>query len=326
MRYKRLIDHLLPKMPSWADRLDLFSTRDLASLQAECRGDISLSQSIPPPLFALLRETFGPHQLREQCRLINTPAPIALRANLLKTSRDKLISQLPVQFQARPSHFAPAGVIIQSRAALFSLPQFQRGWFEVQDEGSQLIAEKLPVKPGDWVIDYCAGSGGKSLALAPRLLGKGQLFLGDVRARALQEAKLRLRRAGIQNAQFLLPDHATWRNLRARADCVLVDAPCTGSGTLRRSPDLRDKIDGATTERMIDLQREIFEQALRYVKPGKFICYATCSLLKGENHDQVAFFTKHHPIELYRDPFQTQLTEGGPDGFFAAVFQKRSAS
>ena len=187
----------------------------------------------------------------------------------------------------------------------------------MQDEASQQVAALVQAKPGDHVLDYCSGSGGKALAFAPAMDGKGQIYLHDIRAHILQEAKRRLKRAGVQNAQVLTTDKL--KPLKKKCDWVLVDAPCTGTGTLRRNPDMKWRFTGEMLQRLIGEQRTIFEKALSYLKPEGRIVYATCSILKEENSEQIAHFLKTYGLKLEDSPLQTLPEEGGMDGFFGAV-------
>ena len=203
------------------------------------------------------------------------------------------------------------------------MEEFKKGYFEVQDEASQLIAELIAIEPGMRFLDYCAGSGGKSLAIAPRLKERGQLFLHDIRPRALLEARKRLKRAGIQNAQLLPADSPNKRLLKMKMDWVLVDAPCTGTGTFRRNPDMKWKFEDQLLPRIIQEQREIFEEALSFLKPGGHIVYATCSVLPQENLHQAAYFLDRFPLEQIGEPFSSIPLTGEMDGFFGVVFKKK---
>ncbi len=185
----------------------------------------------------------------------------------------------------------------------------------MQDEGSQLIAELIEAKSGDHVLDFCSGSGGKTLAFAPNMKGKGQIYLYDNRLWILQEARKRLRRAGVQNAQFALP--------RKKVDWVLADVPCSGTGTLRRNPEAKWKIDEKMIARLVQAQRAIVKEAFFYLKPGGKFVYATCSLLPEENEGQVSYFLKSYPLFLER-VLKLLPEEEGMDGFFAAVFKKEN--
>lgn len=174
-------------------------------------------------------------------------------------------------------------------------------------------------------MDYCAGSGGKTLAFAPRMQNKGQIYLHDVREHALLESRRRLKRAGIQNAQIVKADDtAKLKKLKKSMQWVLVDAPCTGTGTMRRNPDMKWNMAEETLPKLLGLQRSVFEKALSYMHPDGRLVYATCSILKEENQDQVAHFLKTYQLELVQEPFQCFPSEGGMDGFYGAIFKRLS--
>jgi 16S rRNA C967 or C1407 C5-methylase (RsmB/RsmF family) len=197
------------------------------------------------------------------------------------------------------------------------------GYFEVQDEASQRLSDLVAVKPGQLVLDFCAGSGGKSLAIAPKMQEKGQLFLHDIRKHTLLEAKKRLRRAGVQNAQILFADSVQKKNLYQKFDWVLVDAPCSGTGTLRRNPDMKWRFTPQLLQKLIQEQRTIFEQALRFVKPGGHIVYTTCSVLQLENEKQSYYFTKNFSLDATSAGFSSlPLHASDADGFYGQVFAK----
>jgi 16S rRNA C967 or C1407 C5-methylase (RsmB/RsmF family) len=204
-------------------------------------------------------------------------------------------------------------MIFHQKINFAELPEFQEGLFEIQDEASQLISMLVEATPKQQVLDYCAGSGGKTLAFAPLLKNSGQIYLHDIRPQILLKAKKRLCRAGIQNVQFCLPKH------KKSMDWVLVDAPCTGSGTLRRNPDMKWKFDSSLLNRLVAEQRQIFEQALEYLKPSGKIVYATCSLFPQENQDQIQYFQEKFGLKLAKEVFQSFPEKNGMDGFFAAV-------
>lgn len=201
------------------------------------------------------------------------------------------------------------------------MPEFKKGLFEVQDEGSQLLAALVKAEPGQLVMDYCAGSGGKTLAFAPLMHNKGQIFLHDIRSYALIEARKRLKRAGIQNAQIVLAEDEKLKKLKKKMDWVLVDAPCSGTGTMRRNPDMKWAFTEDTIPRLVGQQRTIFEKALSYLHPQGKIIYATCSLLKEENEEQVTHFLKTYSLKLVAPFFQTKPSKGEMDGFFGAIFE-----
>jgi 16S rRNA C967 or C1407 C5-methylase (RsmB/RsmF family) len=201
------------------------------------------------------------------------------------------------------------------------MEEFKNGLFEVQDEASQLVSFLLDAKPGQQVLDFCSGSGGKTLGFAHKLSARGQIYLHDIRDYVLGEAKKRLKRAGIQNAQVLYFNDPKKSRLKKTMDWVLVDAPCSGSGTLRRNPDMKWRFNPSSIENLEQEQRQIFTEALSYVKPGGKIIYATCSILPQENQDQVNYFLSKFPLKLLQAPLETFPVDGGMDGFFAAVFE-----
>lgn len=326
---RRAIGETLYGMVRWKTLIDHFAQTDHGLDRLSCYRNISLEQckqdsTIPEPirlgindfLYKRFCATFGLEKAREICRTLNTPAPTTIRVNLLKTSRDDLLKKWEGKFAMTACAKSAAGIQFQKREPLFALPEFKDGLFEVQDEGSQLVSELIDAKPGEQILDYCSGSGGKTLAFAPSMQGKGQIYLYDNRPWILHEARKRLNRAGIQNAQFVLP--------KRLVDWLLTDVPCSGTGTLRRNPDAKWKIDGAMIERLVEQQREIVNEALRHLKPGGKLVYATCSILPEENENQVAYFLKNHPLVLDKEPLSLLPVENGMDGFFAAVFKKQN--
>lgn len=300
--------------PTWEGRLLTWRRFD----QIE-KGDLPphIQVSFPKDLYDRIVEQHG----SEVCHILNEAAPLTVRVNLGKTSREQLLERwrhLPVE----PCPQSAAGIRFLRRQNLFHLPEYTEGLFEVQDEASQIVADLIEAQPGDQVMDYCAGAGGKSLAFAYRLQGKGQIYLHDVRSRPLQEARRRLRRAGVENVQFLGDEAAQLPRLKRRMDWVLVDAPCTGSGTLRRHPEQKWRIDRAEIERLKGLQRAIFEKALSFLKEGGKIAYTTCSILAEENERQLDHFIKGYPVRIVGEPFFSLPQSGGMDGFFGAVLER----
>ncbi|HEX2582774.1 MAG TPA: RsmB/NOP family class I SAM-dependent RNA methyltransferase [Chlamydiales bacterium] len=319
IRWKTLFDSIDPS-GSFSKRLHLLSLHSIE----EYRQDLSIPEfarlGLSPFLFQTLRNAYGLEKTRSIASVLGSLAPIALRTNLLKTTREELLHMLNTRFPVSPGS-TPTAIVLSKREPLFSLPEFKAGLFEVQDEGSQKIADLIEAQSGQRVLDYCSGSGGKTLAIAPKMGGKGELYLHDIRARSLQEAVLRLRRAGIQNAQILPPGHSTLKKLLRKMDWVLVDVPCSGTGTLRRNPDMKWKIDQAMIDRLLQEQQAIVKEAIKYVKPGGRLVYATCSILPEENENQVALFTSQWGLKLEKDPLQLLPQMNGPDGFFGAVFK-----
>lgn len=320
VRWKTLLDHLGPASDP-LERLRLYKTLDFDKALADPRIPEPVRCGVPETLFDRLAGAYGKPEARRLSLILNTPAPVTVRANALKITRSDLISRWS-EYGAAPCSQAPHGIRFPKRLPLFSFPEFKEGLFEMQDEGSQLAASLVEASPGQTVLDFCSGSGGKTLAIAPRMEGRGQIYLHDIRVHALQEAKKRLRRAGVQNAQFLPPGHKQLLRLKNKCDWVLIDVPCSGTGTLRRNPDQKWAIDAPMLERLVQEQQKIAEAALPYVKPGGRLVYATCSILPEENERQADFLLANLPLRLER-PFLSLLPEeGGMDGFFAAVFQK----
>jgi 16S rRNA (cytosine967-C5)-methyltransferase len=255
--------------------------------------------SLPDWLATRLRERFAPEAMASLARALLQPAPLDLRANLLKTTRDDAIARLRAEgIVCEPSAFAPLGIRVEGKPALERTAAFRDGLVEVQDCGSQLIAHLVAPRRGQTVIDFCAGAGGKSLALAALLRGTGQVFACDVSTARLQRLRPRLARSGASNVQpFGIDSEADPKlsRLAGRADAVLVDAPCSGTGTLRRNPDLKWRMDEKAIGELLAKQRAILAAAARLVRPGGALVYATCSLLVEENDAQRRWFEAQHP-------------------------------
>ncbi len=266
------------------------------------------------PAFA---ESFGA-EAAAAGRALAARAPVDLRVNTLKTNRDKMLEAL-AHLEPQPTPFSPVGLRIAVKGdgrgpALSAEPGYIKGQIEVQDEASQLAALISGAAPGQQVLDLCAGAGGKTLALAPMLAGKGQLYATDDDGRRLAPLYARLERSGARNVQVRSPKGKAdpVADLVGRCDLVLIDAPCTGSGAWRRSPDAKWRIrPGALQERIKD-QIQILERAAKYVKPGGRLVYITCSVLKPENEDRVAAFLEAHPEYLPLDAATMARAAGLP--------------
>jgi 16S rRNA (cytosine967-C5)-methyltransferase len=321
IRWKGLLDHWLGKPSPWEERFSCMNRLDLSAPHSDLPLAVRCGGS--EFLFHELARSHGEQKAAEICRILNEPAPVTVRANLLKTSRENLLALWQQKFDIEECRQSASGIRFKARTALTQLDEFKLGLFEIQDEGSQLIADLIQPSLGDQVLDYCSGSGGKSLAIAPRMAGRGQIYLHDIRPQILIEAKRRMRRAGVQNAQFLPPEHPRLSSLKNKIDWVLADVPCSGSGTYRRNPDMKWKINEAMLDRLVNEQREIFERAVFYVRPGGRIVYATCSLFRRENESQVAYFLQTLPLTLEKEPLSLIPSSDGPDGFFGAVFCKK---
>lgn len=316
IRWKNLIEYKCR-----GDLIEFLEEFDPMSCQKHKSTPPHIKSALPKPLYDRMVEAFGEKEAKELALILNEQAPTTIRVNPLKISREKFFQNWEKKYSMRLGAHAPYAIQIDKREALFSTEEFAKGWFEVQDEGSQQVADLVRVKPGDHVLDYCAGSGGKTLAFAHKMQGKGQIYLSDIRKNALIQAKKRLKRAGVQNGQTHLSTAPEMKKLKKRMDWVLVDAPCSGTGTFRRNPDMKWKYSEEMVQRLIGEQRTIFERALSYVKPGGWIIYATCSLLKQENQEQTAHFERTYPISKDTSPLHILPESGGRDGFYASVHQ-----
>lgn len=268
----------------------------------------------------------------EQQALLNR-APLDIRANSLKTTRAELASGLPVQAELTP---APHGLRLPYGTQAESWPQFADGLFEVQDSGSQLACAALGVTPGETVVDLCAGAGGKTLALAAQMNNRGELLACDIDRPRLSRLPERANRAGARAETRLLnpgKEAAMLSDWQGRADAVLVDAPCSGTGTWRRNPEARWRIDPAAIDRYSAMQAHVLEVAAGLVKPGGRIGYITCSLLDSEGSDRVEAFLRAHPdwrAEPVNCPLGAPRGQGwrltpfrdDTDGFFFATLRR----
>ncbi|HEY2811129.1 MAG TPA: RsmB/NOP family class I SAM-dependent RNA methyltransferase [Rhabdochlamydiaceae bacterium] len=323
MRWRGLLDHIIPKPVSWENRYSHFMQFQPEKHLQDAQIPLHIRLSFPKNLFNILKGNLNEELLAPFCLACNTAAPTTIRVNALKTERKTLLNAWSSLFSLSPCSLAPHGITFHKKINLFGLPEFKQGLFEVQDEGSQLIAALVDVKPGELILDFCAGSGGKSLAIAPKMQEKGQIYLHDIRPLALQEAKARLKRAGVQNGQILLCDAAHKHTLKNKMDWVLVDAPCSGTGTLRRNPDMKWKFEENTLLRLLEEQRAIFQEALSFVKPGGKIVYATCSVLAAENNLQADFFERTYALKRIAPPFVSIPAKDQMDGFYGIAFQRR---
>jgi 16S rRNA (cytosine967-C5)-methyltransferase len=267
--------------------------RSLEGAPAHVRGDY------PEWLDDKLAATFGDERA-EEAEALASRAPLDLRVNTLKAKRDEAADALS-DLNAQPARWSPWGLRIEIGAdskspAIHAEPTFLKGQIEIQDEGSQLAALLTGAKPGEQVIDLCAGAGGKTLALTAMMENHGQIHATDTDKRRLAPIHERLDRAGAHNVQVHTPrgEKDALAGLQGRADLVLIDAPCTGTGAWRRNPDAKWRVrPGALAERLKD-QAEALDRAVALVKPGGRIAYVTCSVLDGENSAQVRAFLGRH--------------------------------
>lgn len=284
-------DKFAPEAPS-AEALAAFTARKLEDAPRHIQGDI------PEWVEPSFEHAFGEDWLSEAHALSERPT-LDLRANALKADRAKVVKALD-RAGAQASKVARFGIRIPAGEGASRLPNvtaelsFQKGWFEVQDEGSQIVADLVLPEEGDQVLDYCAGGGGKTLAMSAAMHNKGQVHAYDSDRRRLAPIIERLKRAGTRNVQVhderngLLP-------LRGKFDKVLVDAPCTGTGTWRRRPDTKWRLTQKNLDERTSQQQEALAQAGEFVRPGGSLFYVTCSVLPEENEAQVNRFASQNP-------------------------------
>lgn len=308
---------------------------------ADLPDDIRLSQ--PDWLWERLVAQYGRETARSLAASLLEPAPLDLRVNTIKARRESVLETLREDgIDAEPAPMAPQGIRVRQKAALERHPLVSSGMVEVQDEGSQLVAMLLQPRRGQMVVDFCAGAGGKTLALGALMRSEGRLYAFDVSERRLANLKPRLKRSGLSNVHPQVLDSendARVRRLAGKIDGVLVDAPCSGTGTLRRNPDLKWRMNPASIDELVEKQRRILTAAASLARTGGRLVYATCSLLAEENEDVVRDFLAASPewrcLDAHAILEAQGVSTGGAgehlrllphvhrtDGFFAAVLER----
>jgi 16S rRNA (cytosine967-C5)-methyltransferase len=284
---------------------------------------------------------FGATETEALCRASNEPGPVAIRVNTLRCTVDECRNSLAGEnIGSRAGTVAARSLILTKRVTLPSLKTFRDGFFEMQDEGSQLVMQLLGPQPGELIVDACAGGGGKSLHAAALMENRGRVVALDTDARRLEHLRPRAVRAGVGIVEIVTPARRreTLRNLAGSADGVLVDAPCSGVGTFRRNPDAKLRFTMRMSEVFSRRQRSMLEESATIVRPGGRLVYATCTLLRGENENVVEDFLARHseftaaPASEYlartgqtiqHGPFLLLLPHStGTDGFFAALLYR----
>ncbi|GAB2889736.1 RsmB/NOP family class I SAM-dependent RNA methyltransferase [Uliginosibacterium flavum] len=345
---------------AWLIRIEGYSQRQLAPLLSKNELDwivevkaaaytpttLGERTNMPDWLAARLAAQFGGEDAEEKLLALatafNRPAPLDLRVNPLKIERDAVLERFKIDgIAASAGQYSPLCIRLESRISLQKHPLFLDGSIEVQDEGSQLLGFLVGPKRGEMVADFCAGAGGKTLLLGALMRSTGRLYAFDVSEKRLLKAKPRLARAGLSNVHPAAIDHendSRIKRLAGKMDRVLVDAPCSGFGTLRRNPDLKWRQTEPGVIELSEKQARILAAASRLVKKGGRLVYATCSLLDVENDVVVDAFIAAHP-EYKQIPANEVLTEAkialdtgdrlrldplthGTDGFYAAVFER----
>jgi 16S rRNA (cytosine967-C5)-methyltransferase len=305
---------------------------------------VQMRSNLPKWLFDKFVAQYGQEETLALAHALNQPAPLDLRVNSIKTTRDDAIARLlEAPIAAEPTPYAPLGLRVLKKPSLQNLPLFKEGAIEVQDEGSQILSQIVGAKRGEMVVDFCAGAGGKTLALGALMRNTGRLYAFDVSEKRLAKLKPRMARSGLSNVHPVQIAHerdAKVKRLAGKIDRVLVDAPCSGMGTLRRNPDVKWRQKEDAIAEMHEKQIGILDGAARLLKGGGRLVYATCSLLEEENQRVAENFLATHP-EFDLVPMSKVLAEQKiplemgdylvllphvhqTDGFFAAVFERKA--
>jgi len=311
----------LPKMPE----APAISESTLQSRMYKAKSLPAVMHSFPDWMVSQLQEDY-PKDYIQILDSLNKESQVVLRVNRLKTENAPLLKMLTadgVQVSAIPESDA---LLLSQRFNVFRTEAFKKGWFEVQDKASQEVAPFLQVEPGMQVIDACAGAGGKSLHLSALMQGKGRIISMDTEAYKLAELKKRAKRAGAGNIEpRVIESSKTIKRLKEKADRLLLDVPCTGTGVIRRNPDSKWKIDEDFLTEINKVQANILETYSKMVKPGGKMVYATCSLLSRENQQQVALFLATHPEFQMEEERHLLPHVYGFDGFYMARMKRLEA-
>lgn len=283
-------------------------------------------EAVPDWIDELGVKALGEKLWTEELTALNVKAEVILRTNTLKTNKEQLRKILLEEgIDVEPIKGYASALRLPERANVFQTEAFKKGYFEVQDASSQLVAEILDVKPGQRVVDTCAGAGGKSLHLAALMENKGQLISMDIYGSKLKELKRRARRNGAHNIDTReITSTKVFKKLYGSADRVLIDAPCTGLGVLRRNPDSKWKMQPEFLEKITKTQYEIIRSYSKIVKPGGKMVYATCSIIPQENNDQVISFLASDEGQDFTmlEEKKIYASKSGYDGFYMALLEK----
>ena len=285
-------------------------------------------ESIPDWMDEMCAKELGEEKWTKELAAQNKQAQVILRVNTLKTTKDQLRALLmDLNIETEYLKDQPDALVLKERANVFMTEAFKNGLFEVQDASSQLVARFLDVKPGMRVVDTCAGAGGKTLHMASLMENKGQLIAMDLYESKLKQLKLRAKRNGAFNIEYRIIDTTkVIKKLHEKADRVLIDAPCSGLGVLKRNPDSKWKLQPEFIGNIRKVQAEVLESYSKIVKPGGKLVYATCSILPSENEEQVAKFLKTTEIgksfTLIQDA-KILASETGFDGFYMALLERK---
>lgn len=331
---------------AWLEKVMTIQAKDLP-LQYQH----NLPEWLPPILLEQLGVELQSDSFKQLTTSLQKNASLDLRVNTFKTKRPAVVAQLQAQgIAAEVTPYSPWGLRLEQKRGLSQLPLFQQGLLEVQDEGSQLLALALDAKRGETVIDFCAGAGGKTLALGAMMKNTGRLYAFDTSAHRLEGLKPRVTKSGLNNIHTMVINDekdARLQRMWGKANRVLVDAPCTGLGTLRRNPALKWRVKPSSIQQMVELQSAILRSSAQLVQTGGRLIYATCSLLPQENEEVAMAFSEEMKHSFEAQPLQAilekQLGEKAEhvcspgtgmylrlwphlhqtDGFFAAAWTKK---
>ncbi|WP_136666734.1 RsmB/NOP family class I SAM-dependent RNA methyltransferase [Flavobacterium sp. H122] len=314
-------------IPDWT-QLQGTPERKIKGRFDELSKNRSIKESIPDWMDALGVKELGEKVWNKEIKAQNEQAKVILRVNTLKISPDKLRARLmDANIETEYIKNQPQALVLKERANVFLTQEFKDGLFEVQDASSQLVAPLLDVKPGMRVVDTCAGAGGKTLHLASIMENKGQLIALDLYESKLNQLKLRARRNGVHNIETrVIEGSKTIKKLHEKADRVLIDAPCSGLGVLKRNPDSKWKLQPEFIENIKKIQAEVLENYSKIVKPGGKLVYATCSVLPSENQEQIQRFltTENGKNFTFVEDHKILAHESGFDGFYMALLERKS--
>jgi len=313
------------QLPDWNQLKDV-PKRRIKGRFDELTKTRKFRESIPDWIDELGISELGETIWTKEIKAQNQQADVILRVNTLKIGKERLQKILATDdIQTQPVKGYPSALLLVERANVFKTEAFKKGFFEVQDGSSQLVAPYLEVEPGMRVVDACAGAGGKSLHIASLMENKGQIIAMDIYESKLKKLKIRAKRNGVHNIETrVIESTKAYKKLLQKADRVLIDAPCSGLGVLKRNPDAKWKLEPEFIENIKQVQQEVLQNYSRMVKPGGKLVYATCSVLPSENRQQVDFFLNSElgrDFQLVKD--QSILAhQSGFDGFYMAQLQR----
>ena len=313
------------KLPDWK-YFEGTPTRKIKGKFDELSKDRKFRESVPDWIDAIGAKELGESMWTKELSALNKQAEVILRVNTLKTNKTDLklkLQEEDIETEFLPDH--PSALKLIERSNVFKTEAFKNGWFEVQDASSQLVAAFLDVKPGMKVVDTCAGAGGKTLHLASLMENKGQIVAMDIYESKLKKLKIRARRNGAHNIDLkVIESTKPIKKLHGKADRVLIDAPCSGLGVLRRNPDSKWKLEPEFVDKIKETQQQVLQQYSRMVKPGGKLVYATCSVLPSENQKQVDAFLKSESGKefVFVKDKKVLAHKSGYDGFYMALLEK----